>query len=312
MVAIGGGLWSRVLATVLVIVLAHPAGAASYETIYSFKGGSDGIAPLAALTEVGTLLYGTTSGGGGTTACNSFDDGCGTVFTITKKGAETVLYAFQGGSDGASPAASLLDVAGTLYGTTTAGGDTQCAAAGCGTVFAIDLATEDETVLYAFKGGADGQGPQSALIDVRGTLYGTTPEGGGSTGCFTNVPGCGVVYKITPQNVEKVLHVFAGFASDGGQPTGSLLNVSGTLYGTTLADRGTVFKTTRRGAATVLHYFAGGSDGSGPRAGLVDVDGTLYGTTVQGGGTGCPIGSFDNGCGTVFAVDPATGEVSVL
>jgi hypothetical protein len=43
-------------------------------------------------------------------------------------------------------------------------------------------------------GGQDGAGPQSGLIDVKGTLYGTTYAGGGN-GCSGE--GCGTVYSIT-------------------------------------------------------------------------------------------------------------------
>ena len=35
-------------------------------------------------------------------------------------------------------------------------------------------------MLYSFSGGSDGKNPESGLIDVNGTLYGTTPFGGGS------------------------------------------------------------------------------------------------------------------------------------
>jgi uncharacterized repeat protein (TIGR03803 family) len=289
------------LAGGLVLALAaSPASAASYKLIYSFKGGfggpvpSDGASPQAALINIGGTLYGTTSGGGGTTSCNSFDDGCGTVFKITPPAPlkttwiETVLYRFKGGSDGALSEARLLNVGGTLYGTTDSGG-TGCGGIGCGTVFKLTPPTAPKTawteaVLHRFKSSSDGEGPEAGLIDVGGTLYGTTAAGGGSTGCFTNVPGCGTVFKLAPQGAETVLHAFDGFRSDGGQPTGSLLNVGGTLYGTTLADRGTVFKITIKGVETVLHYFSGGSDASAPWAGLVDLGGTLYGTTVQGGG----------------------------
>jgi uncharacterized repeat protein (TIGR03803 family) len=102
--------------------------------IYSFTGGTDGIAPQASLIrdDAGNL-YGTTKRGGPSDA--------GTVFRIDPTGAETVLYSFTGGADGATPIASLIrDKAGNLYGTTIGGGDTSnsvCTSqfSGCGTVF---------------------------------------------------------------------------------------------------------------------------------------------------------------------------------
>jgi uncharacterized repeat protein (TIGR03803 family) len=215
------------------------------------------------------VLYGTTTGGGGT-GCASFDYGCGTLFKITQKGVEKVLHVFGSGSDGIQPQATLLDVRGALYGTTAEGGGAGCGGLGCGTVFKFDLASGVETVVHSFTAGADGELPEAGLINFNGTLYGTTVFGGGG---------------------------------DGGEPVAGLLNVDGTFYGTTLYNFPTVFKVKPDGTASVLHFFSGGSrDGSGPEAGLTNLNGVLYGTTVQGGGTGCPINSFNNGCGTVFKI----------
>ena len=46
-----------------------------------------------------------------------------------------------------------------------------------GTVFSITTAGK-EKVLHSFGGGTDGVGPFAGLIDVKGTLYGTTEQGG--------------------------------------------------------------------------------------------------------------------------------------
>ena len=46
-------------------------------------------------------------------------------------------------------------------------------------------------------------------------------------------PGCGTVFSVTPSGQEKVLHAFAG-ASDGANPNAALIDVNGTLYGTTV------------------------------------------------------------------------------
>jgi uncharacterized repeat protein (TIGR03803 family) len=84
-----------------------------------------------------------------------------------------VLYKFQGGADGFNPYANLVKVGGTLYGTTEHGG-TQA----FGTMFAVNAATAAHEVLHSFRGGKDGGGPYAGLIDVGGTLYGTTTQGG--------------------------------------------------------------------------------------------------------------------------------------
>ena len=97
---------------------------------------------------------------------------------------------------------------------------------------------------------------------------------------------------------SRYLHSF-GSGSDGGHPSASLLNVSGTLYGTTSLGgaygKGTVFSMTLSGNERVLHSFGYGADGATPLAGLIDVKGTLYGTTSAGG---------TYGDGTVFALKP--------
>ena len=219
-------------------------------------------------------------------------------------GSEEVIYSFKGHpEDGAAPAAGLLNVKGTFYGTTFRGGKNRL-----GTVFKL-TADGKETLVYSFAGGAtDGAYPQSSLVYVNGTLYGTT-SAGGATGC-SNI-GCGAVYAITPSGTEIVLHIF-GSSGDGAEPyaDGGLVNMDGTLYGTTYVGgahgRGTVFSITTAGAERILYSFKGGRDGAYPLGGLIAVNGVLYGTTENGGGSGC-----DGGCGTVFKMS-ASGVESQL
>jgi uncharacterized repeat protein (TIGR03803 family) len=152
----------------------------------------------------------------------------------------------------------------------------------------------------------DGWEPASGLIfDSSGNLYGTTIYGGsGQCRIATGqLPGCGTVFKITPDGTETVLHSFAGGATDGQFPEAGLLaDSSGNLYGTTQSGGaeglGTVFKITPDGTETVLHFFAGGpSDGSLPNGSLIaDSQGNLYGTTAEGGAVKYCV----PGCGTVF------------
>ena len=78
---------------------------------------------------------------------------------------------------------------------------------------------------------------------MKGTLYGTTRDGGGSS-CGSN--GCGTVFSVTTGGKEQVLYAFTSF--DGAWPVAGLINVDGTLYGTTLGGgeigNGTVFALT--------------------------------------------------------------------
>jgi uncharacterized repeat protein (TIGR03803 family) len=229
-----------------------PAGAES--VLYSFDctddPTADGWHPESSLiADAEGDLYGTTTWGG-LTNCNSPYDqaGCGTVFRL-RKGPdgwqETVLYRFTGNSDGSYPEAGLaMDSEGNLYGTASSGGDLSCPTTGgtygCGVVF--KLSKEDgvwnETVLYAFPGGAHGAVPESQLVlDTAGNLYGTAVNGGYDKCPYptSGYPGCGVVFKLTPAGEETVLHAFEG--TDGVDPLGGLLldPSNHTLYGTTTA-----------------------------------------------------------------------------
>jgi uncharacterized repeat protein (TIGR03803 family) len=166
------------------------------KAIYYFTGGSDGGTPAGGLIKIAGPLYGTAAQGGR----NSCFGGCGTVFSINPAtGAETTLYTFQGGNDGANPSGDLLKVGNLLYGTTGGGGDACSAVTGCGTVYSIDLQTGQEKILYAFQNGTDGAFPVVSLIDDRGTLYGTTYEGGVDRKFkYPCNFGCGTIFSYTP------------------------------------------------------------------------------------------------------------------
>jgi uncharacterized repeat protein (TIGR03803 family) len=96
-----------------------------------------------------------------------------------------------------------------------------------------------------------------------------------------------------------------------------MIAVNGVLYGTTVSGGttdctspgcGTVFSfDPATGTETVLHSFGAGSDGKNPEGGLMALDGELYGTTLHGGDGEC-----SDGCGTVFAINPASGAEKVL
>ena len=262
--------------------------------LHSFTGGGAGLYPEAALLNVSGRLYGTAAKGG------TYD--AGTVFAVNPAtGAVKLVYSFAGGSDGQDPDAALIMVGGMLYGTTSGGGGaTACDGEGCGTVFSVNPITGAETVLHAFTGKPDGASPQAALLDVGGTLYGTSNIGG--------TYAKGTVFTVDPATgAEHVLYSFAGGANgDGGYPL-AIIDVGGTLFGTTYiggtggSGNGTVFAVNRMtGVETVLHSFSGGSDGDYPDAGLLRVGGTLYGTTLQGGSDDASCGS--TGCGTVFSL----------
>jgi uncharacterized repeat protein (TIGR03803 family) len=239
--------------------------------LYNFPNGTDGASPQAGVTrDLAGNFFGTTYLGG--TA------GAGTVFKIDTSGHETVLHNFTGGADGGYPQSRvILDSSGNIYGAARGGAQ---GGPGAGLVYKLDPAGQ-ETVLYAFTGGADGRNPLGSLIfDSEGSLYGTTYGGGAAD--------AGVVFKLDLAGQETVLYSFTPGA-DGHYPAaGVILDSTGNLYGTTYAggaaNAGVVYKVDSTGQETVLYSFTGGLDGGHPYAGVIlDSNGNLYGTASQGG-----------------------------
>jgi len=257
-----------------------PSG--TFQVVYSFQGGSDGVEPAAPLVSLSGTLYGTTRGGGA--------NGDGTVYSVTPAGAENVIHSFGASGDGSSPDSGLVDLRGTFYGTTSLD-----AVNNCGVVYSITPGGA-ETPLHTFSGAPDGCRPESSLAAVGGTLFGVT-ESGGKPLQF------GVLYKVTTAGVERVVHAFGGTPADGAYPASSLLNDRGTIYGTTdsggASGMGSVFTHAPLGAVSVIYSFKGGADGANPIGGLVDLNGTFYGTTSRGGA---------NSVGTVYSITPAGVE----
>jgi uncharacterized repeat protein (TIGR03803 family) len=276
--------------------------AGTLTTLHSFSGLSDGATPLGSLLWLNGSLFGTAEFGGQTDTTNC-PDGCGVVFKMNPKtGKETVLYSFQGGSDGTFPSSAVLASNDLIYGTTSLGGGQVCfnSDTGCGTVFQLDPATGQETILYPFgSGGMDGEIALSGVTPIDDVLYGTTVEGGASQ--------VGNIYALNLDgNVGSNLYSFTGYPGDE-FPEAGLVAVNGTLYGTTAGigeDFGTVFGySLSSGTETIVHQFSG-QDGERPSAGMIALDGALYGTTLAGGGP--------RGAGTVFRIDLSTGAESVV
>lgn len=234
--------------------------------------------------------------------------------SLLAQDSETVLYTFPGGSHGAYGATQLVsDSSGNLYGTTFSGGNnsTSCETAtgvpGCGIVFKLIPRAHggwEQTVLHTFTGGKDGAMPSGGVIlGSDRNLYGTTWYGGDNKPAHCHatgfVPGCGVVYKLTPTAhgpwEETVLYTFTG-AADGALPfAGVIRDSSGNLYGTATfygaVCCGVVFKLTPTDkgpwAESILYSFTGGTDGNAPYGGLTfDSQGDLYGVTLYGGDPG--------------------------
>jgi uncharacterized repeat protein (TIGR03803 family) len=166
-----------------------------------FSGGTVGSMPVGALSYVkftqgaNTLgYYGVTRIGG---YCAQDSRGCGTIYHYYNHTLTPSLYHFKGGADGAYPNGNMTLLGQELFGTTERGGG-DCGvwgASGCGTVFAFNVVTKTERVVYRFN-GPDGAHPNAGLALIAGVLYGTTRIGGTGTACGDT--GCGTVFSLEP------------------------------------------------------------------------------------------------------------------
>jgi len=131
--------------------------------LYSFEGSPDGKFPYGGVYALGNKLWGTTQYGG--------KNGFGALFIVNMKtDEEKIVHSFTGGADGANPNGVPVALGNSLYGTTEGGG-----AYGNGTIYAYDLNTKKETVVYSFcssQNCPDGFSPQGNLIVASGELFG--------------------------------------------------------------------------------------------------------------------------------------------
>ena len=300
-----------------------------FSVLHSFNH-QDGANPSSQLVLSGSIYYGIPSTVYGTTSSGG-SNYYGTVFKVNTDGTGFAdLYDFTGENDGKYPQTGLLISGNTLYGTTTNsifkintdGSDFICltnitnasqlilslsgytlygvisnGGSGYGSVFSINTDGSGFTNFYTFRGGINGEYPNSGL-ELYGignsfgnqswvyALYGTTIAGG------TN--GDGIVYSInTDGSGFNNIHDFNGI-NDGANPIGGVVvtnnNAGATyLFGTTSTGctngGGTVFGMNLDGTDFQTLYCFGGetAEGTEPEGKLVFVGTTLYGTTSGGG-----------------------------
>jgi uncharacterized repeat protein (TIGR03803 family) len=148
-----------------------------------------------------------------------------------------------------------------------------------------NASSADYQVLYNFVGGTqDGAHPEGDLLLHEGNLYGTT-EYGESDGLL----GPGMVFRLTLDGTETVLHKF-NYSDGNGSQAGLILNrATGEFYGSTSAggahQGGVLFKLDAEGTESVLHDFNPAADGNFPRGRLIrDKLGNFYGIASSLGG----------------------------
>ena len=179
------------------VVFSVDTNGSHFTTLYSFAPldpltatNADGAMPLGGLVFSSNKLYGTTSIGG--------PGGRGTMFSIsTNRTGFTLLHCFTAvdtvtatNTDGALPGAALLLSGNVLYGTASAGG-----AGAAGTVFSFNLISSQFTAIHSFATVAgngtnlDGAFPVAPVLQLGGSLYGTTFIGGpGGAGTVFSLP----------------------------------------------------------------------------------------------------------------------------
>jgi uncharacterized repeat protein (TIGR03803 family) len=176
-------------------------------TLVSFDGANGAYPAGSLIADKAGNLYGTTGGGGASSAaCPS---GCGTVFKLTPPQSgelswnETILTSFNT-ANAANPSGSLIaDKSGNLYGTTVFGGNPTYPCP-CGTVFKLAPPKSGqtawrETVLIAFDGNNGAYPVGSLIAGPGGGLYGVTSQGGTAPSCTEEgFDACGTVFEVVP------------------------------------------------------------------------------------------------------------------
>jgi uncharacterized repeat protein (TIGR03803 family) len=197
-------------------IFKYDTGSSALSILHSFGAPGDGKAPLGELLLSGGVLYGMTPQGGA--------NDIGTIFKINTDGTSyTLLREFSGQpADGDSPMNSLILDGSTLYGMTVLGGTSNK-----GTIFKINTAGGDFSLLRSFAGNpGDGGNPYGKLVQSGTVLYGLTASGGSSD--------LGTIFKLETSGANfSLLHQFSGGADDGSVPYGSPILSGGILYGVT-------------------------------------------------------------------------------
>ncbi len=310
-----------------------PRSGWTLHVLYSFCSRyscADGAFPLVGLTyagaSVGRLYDGDSPLFGTANAWGEYGGGGAYELKPRKKGwSYQVIYNFcarPNCTDGNGPWAPLVeDASGNLYGTTNAGGAQPAA----GTVFELSPngGSWTETVLYNFcslANCADGENPAvgGLAMSPSGIIYGVTGFGGKT--CYTDGPGCGVLFDLVPSGTswqENVLYTFCSLpkCTDGYHPVATpVLDKDGNIFDTA-EEGGNGFNGVRDFGSGVVFEYSGSAlqvlhafcakpdcrDGSLPNGVFREGSGRIFGTTTLGGKNS---NDPDNGSGLIYELKP--------
>jgi len=205
-------------------------GAWTENTLYQFRGGTDGGNPSSALVPGSNgILYGSTASGGRVT--QNCPNGCGVVFEVAPPGlggswTERVLYTFQDAPDGAFPYALVADKSGALYGLACCHGRSSE-----NNIFKLTPqknGTWQKTVIHDFS-NSSAYPPSYITFGGNGILYGTI---------FGDIDlDAGRVFQLTPPGKSGGVWKFRTLYdfNQGGpsrNPNGVILGKFGALFGT--------------------------------------------------------------------------------
>jgi len=238
--------------------------------------------------------------------------GYGTVWELSG-GTLTTVASFNGfgaGADGSNPFGSLLLLNGELLGTTSGGGDLSLnSGEGDGTIFEVAPGPDAAiTTLVNFE-GTNGASPQSGLVDLGGTVYGSTFYGGDLS--LNSGMGYGTIFTLTGTGLNTVNTLITFNGANGGDPTSDpILATDGNLYGTVefggTDQDGVVYELAPGSSVNdIINFGANFNTGISPQGALIqDSAGDLFGTTADYGAEG--------GNGTVFELTAGTHVLNVL
>jgi uncharacterized repeat protein (TIGR03803 family) len=258
------------------------------------------------------------------------------------------LYTFPYACPGPSPFARAITLIqgsdGNLYGVRFGGStDTPSSFQG-GSLFRIST-SDTLTNLYVFSTNGfgtitnNGVGPTALVSATDGNLYGATWLGGpisiistnsSNGGSATISGGQGTIFETSTSGKLTSLYSFPGVYTEtntanpsalgisscinGVQPGGLIQGSDGNLYGVTMAlpfwpgvGTGTVFQAATNGNVNTLYSFSG-YDGAYPGTLIQGADGNVYGTTFYGG-SDYDGSNLYSGEGTVFGIDPSSGDL---